>query len=148
MAQTLTQIYLHVIFSTKNRINLIPESIELELFPYFDGITKNRGSKLIAAGGTANHVHLLFSMSKNEKLPDFVGALKRKSSEWIKTKGVLKFSWQDGYGAFSVGATQIDAVKKYIANQKERHSNKSFEDEYRYFLKKYKVEYDEQYVWD
>jgi REP element-mobilizing transposase RayT len=148
MAQTLTQIYIHVIFSTKNRKNLIAPKIESELFSYFGGISNNNNSKLLAAGGTENHVHLLISIDKNIKLPELIGKIKRDSSKWIKTKEVGNFSWQDGYAAFSVGHTQLDSVKKYIANQKEHHSKIDFEDEFRYFLNKYDVEYDEQYVFD
>ncbi len=148
MAQTLTQIYIHAIFSTKNRENLITREIEGELFAYIGGICVNNGSKLISAGGTENHVHLLISMSKNIKLPELIGDIKRDSSKWLKTKGIVKFGWQDGYGAFSVGHLQIDSIKKYIANQKAHHANAAFEDEFRYFLRKYNVEYDERYVWD
>ncbi len=148
MAQTLTQIYIHVIFSTKNRENLISPKIESELFSYFGGISNNNNSKLLAAGGTENHVHLLISIDKNIKMPELIGKIKRDSSKWIKTREVGNFSWQDGYAAFSVGHTQIDSVRKYIANQREHHSKINFEDEFRYFLKKYNVEYDEQYVFD
>ncbi len=148
MAQTLTQIYIHIIFSTKNRANLIDPKIEEELFAYIGGISENNNSKLLAAGGTENHVHLLISMDKNIKLPELIGKIERNSSKWIKTKEVGNFSWQDGYAAFSVGHTQIDSVRKYIANQKKHHQKTKFEDEFRYFLKKYNVEYDEQYVFD
>ncbi len=146
MAQTLVKLYVHIIFSTKNRANLILPEIEEELFAYFGGISNNNNSKLIAAGGTENHLHLLVSMSKNIELSQLVGDIKRDSSKWIKTKGNMyrTFQWQDGYGAFSVGYTQI----KYIANQKSHHSKISFEEEFRYFLNKYDVDYDERYVWD
>jgi len=150
IAQTLVKLYVHIIFSTKNRANLILPEIEEELFAYFGGISNNNNSKLIAAGGIENHVHLLVSMSKNIELSRFVGDLKRDSSKWIKTKDNVShsFQWQDGYGAFSVGYTQLNAVKKYISRQKEHHARVSFEDEFRYFLKKYGVDYDERYVWD
>jgi REP element-mobilizing transposase RayT len=150
MAQTLVNLYVHIIFSTKNRKNLIFPEIEEELFSYIGGIAHNNRSKLIAANGTANHVHLLVSMSKNIELSELVGDIKRDSSKWIKSKGIAyrTFQWQDGYGAFSVGYTQLDDVKKYIANQKRHHADISFEDEFRYFLNKYDVEYDERYVWD
>ncbi|NNE98043.1 MAG: transposase [Pyrinomonadaceae bacterium] len=148
MAQKLTQIYLHIIFSTKNRFDLIPANLEPELFAYPGGITRNRGSRLIGAGGTANHIHLLISISKNEKLPDLVGTLKRESSEWLKTKRRFEISGQDGYGAFSVGPTQIGKIKEYIADQKIHHSSKGFEDEFRYFLEKYNMEYEKKYVCD
>ncbi len=127
---------------------MISPEIEEELFAYIGGISNKNDSKLIAAGGTQDHIHLLVSINKNLKLPELVGKIKRDSSKWIKTKGIVTFGWQDGHGAFSVGHTQIDSVKKYIANQKEHHKENSFEDEFRYFLEKYKMEYDERYVWD
>jgi putative transposase len=150
MAQTLVKLYVHIIFSTKNRANLILPEIEEELFAYIGGISNNNNSKLVGANGTENHIHLLVSMSKNIEFSKLVGDIKRDSSKWIKTKGnsYRAFQWQDGYGAFSVGYTQLEDVKKYIANQKEHHAKISFEDEFRYFLKKYAVEYDERYVWD
>jgi len=141
MAQTLVSLYVHIIFSTKYRANIIEPEVEPDLFAYMGGITNNNKSKLLAAGGTENHVHLLASLSKNIALSEFVGDIKRDSSLWIKSQGLQysKFHWQDGYGAFSVGYTQINAVKRYIARQKEHHSKVSFEDEFRYFLKKYGV---------
>lgn len=150
MAQTLVSLYVHIIFSTKYRANIIGPEVEPDLFAYMGGIANNNKSKLLAANGTANHVHLLASLTKNLALSEFVGDIKRDSSVWIKTQDsrYSKFHWQDGYGAFSVGYTQLNAVKKYIARQKEHHAQVSFEDEFRYFLKKYNVEYDERYVWD
>lgn len=150
MAQTLVSLYVHIIFSTKYRQNLILPETEPELFAYMGGIANNNKSKLLAAGGTANHVHLLASLSKNIGLSEFVGDIKRDSSVWIKSQDSHygRFHWQDGYGAFSVGYTQLGAVKRYIARQKEHHAKVTFEDEFRYFLKKYGVEYDERYVWD
>ncbi len=150
MAQTLVKLYIHIVFSTKNRANLILSEIEEELFAYIGGIANNNNSKLIAANGTENHIHLLISMSKIIELSELVGDIKRSSSKWIKTKGISfhSFQWQDGYGAFSVGYTQIEDVKKYIANQKIHHEKNTFEDEFRYFLRKYDMDYDERYVWD
>ena len=114
------------------------------------GIANNNKSKLLAAGGTDDHVHLLASLSKNICLSEFVGDSKRDSSVWIKTQDNIysNFHWQDGYGAFSVGYTQIPAVKRYIARQKEHHARVSFKDEFRYFLNKYGVEYDERFIWN
>jgi putative transposase len=150
MAQTLVSLYVHVIFSTKNRANMISPEIESELWSYLGGILNNNKSKLLASNGVENHVHLLISLSKNIGLSELVGDLKRDSSKWLKTKGTKfeNFQWQDGYGAFSVGHTQIKDVKTYIANQKLHHAETKFEDELRYFLNKYEVEFDEQYVWD
>jgi putative transposase len=150
VAQTQVSLYVHIIFSTKYRQNIIQPEVEPDLFAYMGGIANNNKSKLLAAGGTEHNVHLLASLSKNIALSEFVGDIKRDSSLWIKSQGrqYAKFHWQDGYGAFSVGYTQINAVKRYIARQKEHHARVSFEDEFRYFLNKYGVQYDERYVWD
>lgn len=135
MAQTLVKLYVHIIFSTKNRADFILPEIEEELFSYIGGISNNNNSKLLAANGTTNHIHLLISMSKNIELSELVGDIKRDTSKWVKTKGSAfsRFQWQNGYGAFSVGYTQIEEVKKYIANQKTHHAKVSFEDDFRYF---------------
>lgn len=149
MAQTLISSYIHIVFSTKNRFGFIMPEIEAELYSYIGGVLRKYDCKLLAAGDTSNHIHLLISLSKNHLIPDLVGAIKRSSSKWLKTKGGMlsKFTWQDGYSAFSVGYTQIQAVEKYIANQKEHHRKEMFEDEMREFYRKYRIEFDEQYVW-
>ena len=150
MAQTLVRLYVHIIFSTKHRQRIILEKDEPQLFAYIGGIMNNNESKLLAAGGDADHVHLLSSMSKKIGLSELVGDVKRDSSSWIKTldRHYSRFHWQDGYGAFSVGHTQLNQVKRYIARQKEHHAKVSFKDEFRYFLKKYGVDYDERFIWD
>lgn len=150
MAQTLYSSYLHIVFSTKKRFNFIQPEIEDELYAYIGGVVRNYKGALLKAGGTSNHIHLLVSLNKNYLVPELIGDIKRQSSRWIKTKSPMlsKFGWQDGYSAFSVGYTQLPAVKKYIANQKEHHKQKLFEDEMRSFYKKYDMEFDEKYVWD
>jgi REP element-mobilizing transposase RayT len=150
MAQTLVSLMVHVIFSTKHRADLIKPEIEPELFAYIGGIVKNHESRLLAIGGTANHVHLLISQSKNVALSALVAEIKRDSSKWLKTKGTMfrAFSWQDGYGAFSIGESNVQALKQYIARQKEKHREHQFEDEFLAFLKRYGVKYDERYLWD
>lgn len=150
MAQTLIKLYVHIVFSTKNRTNIIAPEVEDSLYGYIGGILNNHKSKLLIANGTANHSHLLVSLSKNVLLPDIVGDIKRDSSKHIKTLDdeFHKFQWQDGYAAFSVGHTQIEDVRRYIANQKSHHLKQTFEDEMRMFFKKYEAEYDERYVWD
>ncbi len=149
MAQTLVSLYVHIVFSTKNRVDMIQTDIEEELWAYIGGILKNNKSKLLASNGTQNHIHLLISLGKTIALSELVGDIKRDSSKWIKTFGehYQNFQWQDGYGAFSVGYTQIADVKTYIANQKIHHAETTFEDELRYFLNKYEVEYDENFIW-
>ncbi len=150
MAQTLISFYYHVVFSTKNRIDLIRPEIEDELYAYIGGILNNYKSKLIIGNGTQNHSHLLMSLNKNIIFPDIIGDIKRSSSKWLKTKdGMLtKFAWQDGYSAFTVGHAQLDVIKRYIANQKEHHKKVLFEDEMRGFYRKYEIPFDEKYVWD
>ena len=150
MSQTLVSLYVHVIFSTKNRAELIAPQIEPELFAYIGGILNNNKSKLLAANGTKDHVHLLISLGKNPGLSEIIGDVKRDSSVWIKKQDAQfqDFHWQEGYGAFSIGYSQIETLKNYIARQKIKHAKINFKDEFRGFLRKYEVEYDERYVWD
>ena len=150
MGQSLVKNYLHIVFSTKHREPLIREHIEKELYAYLGGVCKNLECHPLKIGGYTDHIHILCMLSKKIALMKLLEEVKSHSSKWIKTKGddYVNFYWQDGYGAFSVNLTEVDAVIKYIANQKEHHSKKPFQDEYRVFLKKYTVEYDERYVWD
>lgn len=150
MAQTLFSSYFHIVYSTKNRFGFIQPEIEDELFAYIGGIVRAFDGRLLKAGGTSDHVHLLVSMNKNRLVPDLVGAAKRDSSKWIKTKGrtLSKFAWQDGYSAFSLGHMQIPVIEKYIANQKVHHRKVLFQDEMRGFYAKYKIDFDERFVWD
>lgn len=149
MGQSLVQNYLHIVFSTKYRKPLINESIEEELHSYLGGICNKLECQVIIVGGYTDHIHILCKLSKKIALMKLVEELKSHSSKWIKTKGenYQNFYWQDGYGAFSVNPSEVDVVIKYIANQKEHHRKKIFEDEYRAFLEKYAVEFDERYVW-
>ncbi len=149
MAQTLVSLMVHVIFSTKNRETFITPEIEPELFAYLGGILKNHESRLLDAGGTADHVHLLISQSKNVSLSSLMKDVKKDSSSWIKTKGrhFRNFHWQDGYGAFSIGRSDIPELKKYIASQKEHHRKRTFKEELIEFLEEYGIAYDERYLW-
>lgn len=149
MPQSLFKILVHIVFSTKNRADLIAPEIENELFKYLHGIVENNGAKLVIANGTANHVHLLISFGKKIDIPELVGDIKRDSSKWVKReKGINDFYWQRGYGTFSIGQSQIEITVKYIENQKAHHQTQSFKDEYRALLRKYEIDYDERYVWD
>lgn len=150
MPQTLVSLMVHVVFSTKHRAGLITPEIEADLFAFMAGVLKNHDSRLLAANGTANHVHLLISQSKNIALSLLIQELKKSSSRWIKTRGTKfkNFQWQDGYGAFSIGESNVPALKQYIARQKEKHQKKSFESELVEFLRKYGIEFNEKYVWD
>ena len=148
MPQSLFKVLIHAVFSTKDRADLITPDIEGDLFGYIQGIVENNKSKLILINGTTNHVHLLISLGKLADIPNLIGNIKRSSSAWIKPKGSPNFYWQRGYGVFSIGQSQVPAVTNYIANQKEHHRKVGFEDEYREFLNRYEIEYDERYMWD
>jgi REP element-mobilizing transposase RayT len=149
MPQSLVKILVHVVFSTKNRVDLIVPEIEEKLFRYISGVVENSGSKLILVNGTSNHIHLLISLSKRTDISKLIGDIKRASSVWVKNQGdFYNFYWQEGYGAFSIGQSQVPAVMKYIARQKEHHAKQDFQAEFRGLLKRYEVDYDERYVWD
>lgn len=150
MPQSLAQIYLHIIFSTKYRKSILDDIISLELYPYLAGICKSLDCPPINVGGYYDHIHILCKFSKKITLIKLLEETKRVSSIWIKTKGqkFADFHWQNGYAAFSVNPAHIDVVAKYITNQKKHHKEVTFQDECRAFFKKYKVDYDEQYVWD
>jgi putative transposase len=149
MAQTLTSLIVHLVFSTKNRVPIITPEVEPDLFNYMGGILKNNSSPLLAAGGISDHVHLLVSQSKNIALSVLLQVVKKDSSSWIKTKGeVFKdFHWQDGYGAFSISQSEVPGVKLYIANQKEHYRKQTFQEELIQLLEEYRIEYDERYLW-
>ena len=150
MPQSLVRNYIHIIFSTKNRHPFIDKNIKDELFSYLAGICKNNECTPIIVGGYNDHVHILCLMSQKIALMKLVEHLKTHSSKWIKTKGgqYENFYWQKGYGAFSVNPSQVEIVKNYIKNQQEHHRKKSFKDEYEAYLRKYKIDYNEKYVWD
>lgn len=150
MPQSLAKILVHAVFSTKNRENLIHPDIENELYPYIHGILENKGSKLITANGTSNHIHLLFSLGKPLGYSSLIGEIKRSTSIWIKEKGTdfRDFYWQEGYGIFSIYQREVNVVSEYIRRQKEHHKEHDFKTEFRGLLNAYEVEYDERYVWD
>ncbi len=150
MGQTLIKNYIHIVFSIKYRQPLIKHSIEHELHSYLGGICNSLECNVIKVGGYTDHIHILCMLSTKIPLMKLTQELKSNSSKWIKTKGseYKNFSWQNGYGAFSVNPSQVDVVIKYIENQHEHHQKKSFKNEYVAFLQKYKVDYDERYVWE
>lgn len=150
VAQSLANILVHIIFSTKNRAPFIKPVIENELFPYLASIFIANRSQAHKVGGTEDHVHIVCSLARTITVADLLEDVKKSSSKWIKTKGpeFSKFAWQNGYGAFSIGQSQLPIVKNYIAKQKEHHKEKTFQDEFREFLWKYQIQFDERYVWD
>lgn len=149
MAQTLTRLLVHIVYSTKNRNELILPAVEADLHRYIGGICRNLESPALGIGGTLDHVHLLVGLSKSTALSQLVMVIKKESSKWIKTKdaSLRRFGWQDGYGAFTIGQSQVDPLLRYFRRQKEHHKKISFQDEFRALVLKYEVEFDERYVW-
>jgi putative transposase len=149
MATTFTSILLHCIFSTKNRAALILPEIETQLHRYIGGIVGNHQCRQLCIGGTANHLHMLVSMSKNVTIVELMEDVKKDSSKWIKTQGprFADFHWQEGYAALSIGESGVAALRSYIANQPQHHQQTSFEEELLLFLQKYGIPYDERYIW-
>ena len=148
MSQSFVQIYVHIVFHTKNNVELIKEDIANELFSYMGGILKNYKSIPLQIGGTSDHIHILCTLPKTMTPADLAEEVKKSSSKWIKTKGELyrNFYWQDGYGGFSVSKSGINTVKEYILNQKKHHEKVSFMDEYKNLLKEHGIPYEDRYL--
>ena len=151
MAQSLAQIYLHVVFSTKHRKRYLQDGpLRSNTHSYLAGICKNLQCPAIIVGGTEDHAHILCRQSKNLSVADLVQNLKRDSSKYVKEQptGSSAFHWQKGYAAFSVSPSHVEPLIGYIREQEEHHRRESFQDEFRRLLKKYGIEFDERYVWD
>ena len=151
MPQSLAQIYLHLVFSTKNRAAFLEDATVREnMHKYLSGTCRNLESPSIAVGGVEDHVHILCRQSKKLSVAQLIRELKRESSKWIKEKEakLKQFYWQNGYGAFSISPSHVDALIEYIRNQEEHHKKETFQDELRRLCKKYGLESDERYCWD
>ncbi len=151
MAQSLSQLYIHIVFSTKNRAPFLKDKAFRErVHAYLKGIYDNQDSPSLQIGGVDDHVHILCRLSKKIAVADLIRELKRDSSSWIKVEqpSLADFHWQSGYGAFSVSPNHVEALKEYIKNQEEHHRRETFQDGFRRLLRKYGIEYDERYVWD
>jgi putative transposase len=149
MPQSLSKIWTHLIFSTKDRYPFLnDDTIRQEMHTYVASILKSHNCPTLIVGGVADHIHALFVLSKNDSIAAIVYEIKRSSSKLAKIKGLKKFYWQSGYGAFSVSESNVKAVSKYIERQEQHHRRRTFEQEFREFLKRYNVDYDERYVWD
>lgn len=150
MAQSLSQILLHVVFSTKNRHAWINDDIRPKLHAYIAGTCRNLGSQAYRVGGTDNHVHIACSLPRTLSTSKLLEEIKKTSSVWIKKEepACAKFSWQAGYGAFSLGQSQLESLIAYIDNQQEHHRKRTFKEEMIKLLENYGVEYDPQYLWD
>jgi len=141
MAHKFANVLIHLVFSTKERRNLIPQELLPKLWNYIIGIGKNRDIPALAAGGTPNHAHILFALSSDISVAKAVQTFKANSSRWVGEHGI-NFAWQEGYGAFSVSPSNIDGVKDYIRNQPEHHSKRSFEEEFIALLRKSGVHFE------
>lgn len=148
--QSLSKVYIHLVFSTKDRARSLSGDICPELHLYLGGILKRCGCTPVEINTEPDHVHALFLLSRTETLSEIVGHLKKSSNDWLRMRGpeFSEFFWQGGYGAFSVSQSRLEQVQAYIRNQREHHRVKSFQDEFRALLKSHKIEYDERYVWD
>lgn len=150
MSGTFSQIYIQVVFAVKGRSSLIHSSWEEELYKYIAGIVKNKEQKMLAINGMPDHIHFIIGMKPSCRLSDLVREIKKSSNEFINEKKFLnhKFSWQEGYGAFSYSHSALDNVIKYVLNQKEHHHKKTFKEEYIEFLKKFEVEFKDEYLFE
>jgi putative transposase len=151
MPQSLAKILVHTVFSTKDRRPFFRDpALREELHRYLGGILSQLDCQPILVGGVEDHVHLLCTLSRTNDAATMVKEVKRGSSLWLKTKGaeLQDFAWQGGYGIFSIGQSQVDAVRAYIAGQEKHHRKVSFQEEFRRLLERYEIAFDERYVWD
>jgi putative transposase len=148
MANTYTQLYIHLVFSPKNRDSLIQKAWKDDLEKYITGIVQNHNHKMLAIGSMPDHIHIFIGYNVNQTIPDLVEDIKTSSNAWIKKNKLSKFhfEWQKGYGAFSHSRSQLDSVVKYILNQEAHHQKKPFREEYLEMLKKNDIAYNEEYL--
>ena len=148
MANTYTQIHIQAVFAVHGRQSLIHPEWKDELFKYISGIFRNQKQKLLAIGGVEDHIHLLLGLRPSTAISDLVRDVKSDSTEFVNKKRFSRrrFSWQEGYGAFSYSRSQLDAVAKYVLEQEEHHTKRSFKNEYVALLDRFEVEYDERYL--
>ena len=150
MPQSLSFLLIHVVFSTKDRFPVLDAAVRPGLLAYLATVARNADCECFRVGGAADHVHLAIRLSRTATTAKLIEELKTSSSKWLKTQSsaLVGFAWQRGYGAFSVGPSDLDALLHYIDNQKEHHRTRTFQQEYREFLTKYGIKFDERYVWD
>ncbi|MDP7017265.1 MAG: transposase [Pirellulaceae bacterium] len=150
MPQSLTKLYAHLVFSTKNREPFLDDDIRPSVHAYVANVLRGLNSPWVTVGGVADHVHVLFDIGKMKPPVEFVEKVKRESSKFVKTLGdrYRNFYWQRGYGMFSISPNDRAEAEDYVRNQEEHHRKKTFQEEYRAMLRQYGIEFDEQYVWD
>lgn len=148
MANTYTQIHIQAVFAVQNRESVIRKEWKDELYRYITGIIQNHNHKVLAINGMPDHIHILFGMRPTQSLSDLMQDIKGDSSKWINSKRFVdnKFSWQEGYGAFSYSKSHVDNVIEYIRNQEEHHKKRKFLDEYLVMLRKFEVDFNEAYI--
>ena len=150
MPQSLARLHIHLVFSTKNRERIITDDVRSPLHAYMATVLQNLGCAPVLINSVEDHAHLLFDLARTVSISQVVEEVKKSSSKWIKTQGqeFARFAWQAGYGAFAVSESNVGTVRTYIANQREHHRTKTFQEEYRAFLERHNVAFDESYVWD
>ncbi len=150
MPQSLSKVIIHIIFSSKDREPWLDPDVRPRMHAYVATICRDLNAEALRVGGVADHLHIVTTLPRSLSQADMVETLKKTSSKWIKGLNAKyrQFYWQRGYGAFSVSPSQLDAVLEYVENQEEHHRTRSFQEEYRDFLRKHRVEFDERYVWD
>ena len=150
MPQSLAAIYVHVVFSTKNRQPSISSDLAERLHPYLGGIVRNHGGIALEIGGMPDHVHMLVSLGRTLSIAELVRLVKANSTSWVHDTfpAAQDFAWQGGHGAFSVSSSNLEVVTRYIRNQAEHHRTISFQDEFRELLRRHGLEWDERYLWD
>jgi REP-associated tyrosine transposase len=151
MSHSLVQIYVHIVFSTKERFpHFVDDEISKSTHAYLGGICKNLGAPVLKVGGFLDHVHILCLLPRQRSIANLVWEIKRGSSRWLKTQrpSLTGFYWQRGYGAFSVSPSHLDTVSAYIEKQKEHHETEAFQDELRRLLDENNIKYDEAEIWD
>ena len=150
MPQSLARLHIHLVFSTKNRERIITDDVRSPLHAYMATVLQNLGCAPVLINSVEDHAHLLFDLARTVSISQVVEEVKKSSSKWIKTQGqeFAGFAWQAGYGAFAVSESNVGTVRTYIANQREHHRTKTFQEEYRAFLERHNVTFDERYVWD
>lgn len=150
MPQSLARLHIHLVFSTKNRERIITDDVRSPLHAYMATVLQNLGCAPVLINSVEDHAHLLFDLTRTVSISQVVEDVKKSSSKWIKNQGpeFAGFAWQAGYGAFAVSESNVETVRAYIANQREHHRTKTFQEEYRAFLERHNVAFDERYVWD
>ena len=150
MPQSLSQILVHIVFSTKNREAWLTPSIRSDLHAYLAGACRNLGAEAYRVGGVSDHVHIACTLPRTMSVSKLIEEIKKSSSAWIKKRdpGCGNFSWQAGYGAFSVGQSQLPTLLAYIESQEEHHRKRTFKEELVEFLNRYRLNFDERYLWD